>query len=343
MKRLLLVIAILLISEQALASDQRLAHGAGTLPHLNLTLSMEAGRALPTPVLGGLRIDMGFGNRFQLGISESFWFFENGIEIHLLFNVFKTYNDSDFLSIYLNPGYYTGLEGFLSFRTASIIRLGIAYEHRFWKERRMGLYVKFGIDVVSVDLGIISDIRVGYQALLGKRFSIAIEPMFLKNPLSEQGELDPGGKVSLSWTFDLKRGATTSKAKEERESGKVFFRSVRIGDYTEVKRLIEQGADVNAKDYYGATALMAASEIGYAEVAKLLIEEGADVNAQSNHGYTALMNASKYGHTYIAKLLIEKGADVNAQTNYGGTSLIFASYYGFTDVAQLLKEEGAIE
>ena len=130
MKRLLLVITILLISEQALASDQRLAHGAGTLPHLNLTLSMEAGRALPTPAWGGLRIDMGIGNRVQLGISESLWFFENGIEIHLLFNILKTYNDSDFLSIYLNPGYYMG-DGFLSFSEAYIIRPGIAYEHRF--------------------------------------------------------------------------------------------------------------------------------------------------------------------------------------------------------------------
>ncbi len=100
----------------------------------------------------------------------------------------------------------------------------------------MGLYVKFGIDVGSVDydyiyepyymrLGIFLDIRVGYQALLGKRFSIAIEPMLLKNLLSEQDELDPGGKVSLSWTFDLKRGQLLPKQKKKEKvaNQKYFF------------------------------------------------------------------------------------------------------------------------
>ncbi len=52
--------------------------------------------------------------------------------------------------------------------------------------------------------------------------------------------------------------ATTSKTKEEREgvNQEVFFKSVRSGDYAEVKRLIKEGADINAHDKYGWTALM---------------------------------------------------------------------------------------
>ena len=44
--------------------------------------------------------------------------------------------------------------------------------------------------------------------------------------------------------------ATTPKTKEEREGGQpeVFFQAIRSGDYADVKRLIEEGADVNAQD-----------------------------------------------------------------------------------------------
>ena len=113
------------------------------------------------------------------------------------------------------------------------------------------------------------------------------------------------------------------------------------GDYDRIKRLIEKGADVNAQNNNGWTALMLASAWGYIDIVTLLIEEGAYVNARTKHGNTALMYASQEGHPEVAELLIEKGADINVQEDYGWTALMFASDRGQIEVTKLLIEKGA--
>ncbi len=108
-----------------------------------------------------------------------------------------------------------------------------------------------------------------------------------------------------------------------------------------VKDLLEKGADVNARDKDGYTALMRACANGHTDTARLLIEKGADVKAKSEDGKTALMAACANGHTDTAQLLIEKGADVKAKSEYGDTALMWACVNGHADVAQLLIEKGA--
>jgi ankyrin repeat protein len=108
-----------------------------------------------------------------------------------------------------------------------------------------------------------------------------------------------------------------------------------------MKLAVEKGADVNAADKDGVTALMLASEKGHLEVAKWLVEKGDDVNAADLRGTTAYMWACANGHLEVAKWLEEKGADVSAADGRGRTALMEASGNGHLEVAKWLEEKGA--
>src|SRR6476646_2856356 len=89
----------------------------------------------------------------------------------------------------------------------------------------------------------------------------------------------------------------------------------RKGDAATVKRLLDEGVDVNTKFRYGTTALFFACDHGHVEVVKVLLDKGADLTVKDSfYGFTPLMLAispaqkRRPEHTEIAKLLIAKGA-----------------------------------
>ena len=65
------------------------------------------------------------------------------------------------------------------------------------------------------------------------------------------------------------------------------------GNINAVKQHLAARVDVNAKDYYGETALHYAADKGHKEIVELLIANGADVNAKLMYGTTPLDSAYK--------------------------------------------------
>lgn len=66
---------------------------------------------------------------------------------------------------------------------------------------------------------------------------------------------------------------------------------------------------------------MFAAQNGHGDVVQRLLDKGADVNAKVNDGVTALIQASQSGHREVVRMLLDKGADVNAKTAVGATAL----------------------
>ena len=82
------------------------------------------------------------------------------------------------------------------------------------------------------------------------------------------------------------------------------------GDTEMLQILLEAGADVNARDDEGSTALLECV-MEYAPCVELLLKAGADVNARDCENNTALMFASIDGNPEIVQMLLEAGAHVN--------------------------------
>ncbi|MFA5106684.1 MAG: ankyrin repeat domain-containing protein [Candidatus Micrarchaeia archaeon] len=129
-----------------------------------------------------------------------------------------------------------------------------------------------------------------------------------------------------------------------KEQDQKLIDAARAGDLEGVKAALKAGADVNAKNKTGYTALIWASSCwGHTAIVEALIVAGADVNAKNENGYTALILAAYWGHTATVKLLIKAGADVNAKNECGETALMKAKRRGYlvTDIVALLRKAGA--
>lgn len=113
-----------------------------------------------------------------------------------------------------------------------------------------------------------------------------------------------------------------------------------FGDMKEVTELLAKGANPNALDSMGRTALMTSAIAGNIEMARLLLERGADVNTPNAQGGTALVGAIANNRPEIFHLLLAKGAAVNSASS-SGSPLIFACVFGRTDFAKVLLEKGA--
>ena len=149
----------------------------------------------------------------------------------------------------------------------------------------------------------------------------------------------------------------------------LLMRAARQGNVEKVRNLLGQGADVDARDVYGRTALILASEIvptrdrifsptsacsaaiisfsaagDHIGVVKLLLKAGANVNARDRVDRTVLMTAGRFGQTEVVRLLLaQPGIDVNARDRTDRTALMIVSFGGWVEIVELLLRHRGID
>jgi uncharacterized protein len=118
--------------------------------------------------------------------------------------------------------------------------------------------------------------------------------------------------------------------------------AAREGNVEEMRALIGEGAEIDARGENGETPLILAILAGHNAVAELLIDRGANVMARNERGLTPLHAAAYSGSVEVARRLLGHGAEIEDRHNVSGaTPLMLAAEENRVAVAELLIARGA--
>lgn len=112
-----------------------------------------------------------------------------------------------------------------------------------------------------------------------------------------------------------------------------------FGRVDAVRYLLEAGAEVGAVsgNELANTPLHAAAAARHLEVCRLLLTHGADPDARQHGGYTALQSAALHGDRELVDLLLQHGADPSATDEDGEGPVDYADRGGHREIVALLK------
>jgi uncharacterized protein len=112
-----------------------------------------------------------------------------------------------------------------------------------------------------------------------------------------------------------------------------------VGHMSQLRMLVQEGANVNAMDADEFTPLHLAVIARHGERVAELIEMGANINAMEKQGWTALHWAVAAGYRDVVEMLIERG-DINVKDEIGRTAILCAASGLNFDLVRLLQHRG---
>jgi ankyrin repeat protein len=120
-----------------------------------------------------------------------------------------------------------------------------------------------------------------------------------------------------------------------------LMKSAHSCDMAKMETLVKGGADLNATDLIGKTALFWAAESGVLKCFRWLLDHGATPQAMSADGCTPLHSAAIGGNSEIVRSLLGGIVDLNKANVSGRTALGLAVLHRHIDVARTLLRAGA--
>ena len=108
------------------------------------------------------------------------------------------------------------------------------------------------------------------------------------------------------------------------------------GSVETVRRLLDQGAEVDARGPRGRTAATAAAMGRHADVVWVLVEAGADVDLQDAERNNALLVCGETGDVGVLREVLRGNPDPSRTNRFGGTALIPAADRGHVEMVGAL-------
>ena len=136
----------------------------------------------------------------------------------------------------------------------------------------------------------------------------------------------------MSATVRVQIGAAAAAAAMD------LWRLAETDDTGQLEEILARGADIDARNVDGVTALMRAAYTGRLKMVRALIGHGADLNATRVDGFTSLGLAAFFGHTDVVKVLVESGADLSQATRFSTSAEMWASARSFYEIARYLEQ-----
>ena len=141
----------------------------------------------------------------------------------------------------------------------------------------------------------------------------------------------------------LEQNPALLEARDDEEGVTPLAYAAGFGHMEVLEFLVARGANVNARDPRGLSALHLTVYTGQTQALRFLLDKGADVRAPGPSGMGSLHWAATAMRkdAEIAGLLIQRKADIGARDDYGNNALMLAALGGAQEVVRVLVEAGA--
>jgi len=181
-----------------------------------------------------------------------------------------------------------------------------------------------------------------YKAAASDGNAAATRAVSLLGPLLTPAEQEKAAQLGLGFAAKVAAAPNPAPLQDEQRALDADLVTALDGESVDqAETLLAKGADPDAADSAGRSALINAAWRGRTRLVALLLEDGADADLRDREGHTALAWAAINGFSDIAQSLVIAGCTVDIPDGEGLTPLMRAAWNDHADIVRVLLDNGA--